>query len=452
MNERLLKFQLDSLISGTGQMVVVSNIAAAIFAYVLNQFVPLQTVFIWLGAFTFINIYRTFVWLFYRNRKENSNLNAFMNAHIFGVILLGLGWGSLSFVVLNRLPDSAEGIFVALILGTVINGVVINVSNRKLAMLYAALMLLPFIFKTIYEGEEFYGIYVLLQLSYFWFVYVLVKHFNKGLVRNIELILEKERLLDQLKERLDLERQLKEEKLRSLQASKFAAIGEMTAGVGHEINNPLTIVLGYHWKMAKLLRDGAPSSEVLETLQKSSGACNRIADIVKSMRDFSRMKGEGEMEEVELISIGKMLEPLVEKSLKHAGAELRANIEDCIVLGNKGEFAQVLYNLVSNAIHACQEIKDPVVEIDGKCQEEGAYLCVSNPGDPIPEEVREKMFQPFFTTKDVGKGTGLGLSLAKTIMENNSGELYYEHIKGKNIFTMKMLAMKNHRGEKQTDG
>ena len=442
MNDRYLKFQMDNLFSGLGRWLAVSSIAACVFAFFLYHYIDHSLVAAWLSALLTSNLLRGWIWYDYTKKNSGEDLLVYRRRLRIATFLSGAIWGSAGFVAAGNIPHNMEGFYVAFMMGVVASGSMSNLADIKSAIAFACLVVVPNIYKSFIDEGELFGVLVTVQILFLYFIIALAVRFSKNLVKNLQLLVEKELLLHQLTERFDLERQLKEEKLKSLQASKFAAIGEMAAGVGHEINNPLTIVLGYHWKMERLLKEKNGDPEILELVRKSSDASKRIADIVRSMRDFSRMKNQDELEVFKVSFVVDMVRPLLDKTLRSYGVSFKCNFEDCYAQGLQSEFAQVLYNLITNAIHACEGQEGAEVELIGGARGDYCYLSVSNPGPVIPEHVAVKMFQPFFTTKDVGKGTGLGLSLAKTIMENNQGEVYYERRDGKTLFTMKMRKAK----------
>lgn len=350
----------------------------------------------------------------------------------------GTLWGVLSIIMIGRLPAELEGLYVGLLLGATAVGTVAAAGHKKLAVFFVLIVVIPFSIKTAIEGKAFWEVYLALQLMYAFIMVGVIDSFNLKMKKNFTLAEEKEQLIQQLREKYDLEKQLKEEKLRSLRNSKYVAVGEMAAGVGHEINNPLTIVLGSLWKMEKLVENGAQPSELLTLVKNSSTASKRIADVVSAMREFSNVKSKSKMEQVNLSSIVSTCKPLVERTFSESSVRLKYSFEDAIVLGNVTEFSQVLFNLLTNAFDASEDSQEKLVTIQSKEDDENVYLSVSNTGEPIPSELTEKIYQPFFSTKGVGKGSGLGLSLAKTIVENNQGEIFHKRVDDQTIFTMKL--------------
>lgn len=267
MNRRLLQFQLDSLTTGMGTWLFLSGVCGVCTFIVLKDFVPLYQISIWLLALFSTHLIRCGMRILYKNIDEDGPLEGVKRLASMSNLFTACVWGSASFIAMGSLRYYSDTIFTAILLGAMMSLALSNVSDKKLALTTAALVFCPFIFKTYYEQHEYFIIFILMEFLFGYLVYSLISKVHLSLVNNILLLDEKETLLEQLREKLDLERQLKEEKLKSMQASKFAAIGEMAAGIGHEINNPLTIVMGYHWKLEKLMKDQGLEGELLDVVQ-----------------------------------------------------------------------------------------------------------------------------------------------------------------------------------------
>ncbi len=226
---------------------------------------------------------------------------------------------------------------------------------------------------------------------------------------------------------------LKATQSRLVQAAKMASLGELVAGVAHEINNPLAFVTSHlntvERSMVKL--EGAldptareATSEQRERakhrLREMAGGLSRIRDLVLKLRTFSRLD-EGERKTVNM-------EDSVNSLLTILGHRLRGRITVVTKFGEPalldcypGPLNQAMMNLVSNAIDA---IKGPGTITITTGTAENAYLIrIADTGPGIPPELRERVFDPFFTTKPVGEGTGLGLSITYSIVRKHGGTL-----------------------------
>ncbi|WP_141733744.1 sensor histidine kinase [Oligoflexus tunisiensis] len=226
---------------------------------------------------------------------------------------------------------------------------------------------------------------------------------------------------------------------------KLAMLGEMAGGVAHEINNPLHIIKGYNDILVDQLGQGVMDREVLHraslVIDRNT---NRIARIVSSLLMFSR---RGDQEFFELISLSQLIaqvvsitQPLAENHGIHFEVELDALHDVPPVACQQSQIAQVLINIINNAIDAImdQEHSDPWIRVTGRVVVDQVQIEVIDCGAGIPDAVAAKMFEPFYTTKEVGKGTGLGLSLSLGIIEQHGGRLYLDKQKPHTCFVVEL--------------
>lgn len=231
-------------------------------------------------------------------------------------------------------------------------------------------------------------------------------------------------------DRLETEDRLRAERARSMYSAKMASLGEMAAGVAHEINNPLTIISCLSELSLELLSKEPPDTKDLQANVAAIGSTSRkIAKIVTGLRTFSRdAKGDplvpcklrDILEETLAFSRERMSIHDIELRVIHA----KENPEvEC----RAAEIGQVLLNLLNNAFDAI--VYDDFkkwIEIESRVNGEWVEVSVTDSGEGISQEDRERLFTPFFTTKDTGKGTGLGLSISKGILEAHKGELFLD--------------------------
>lgn len=236
------------------------------------------------------------------------------------------------------------------------------------------------------------------------------------------------------------QRLVDEQRLKMVAASKLTALGEMAGGVAHEINNPLAIIHGN----AEVLRLWAEQGEldrerVCTMAQTLSITTTRIAKIVRGLRTISR---NAEHDPCEQAPLAPLLEHVVSLSAARARDE-QIEIEvspvppDFTVPCRPAQVSQVLLNLLNNAFYACRE-GERWVRLEVKDGGSEVEIAVLDGGRGVPPSVREKLFQPFFTTKPVGSGTGLGLSIGAALAESHGGSLALDPASPRTRFVLKL--------------
>jgi C4-dicarboxylate-specific signal transduction histidine kinase len=214
-----------------------------------------------------------------------------------------------------------------------------------------------------------------------------------------------------------------------LATSKMSALGEMAAGMAHEINNPLAIIDGRAKQLKILLsREPIAKEAVVSALDSMSYMIMRIAKIIRGLRTFSRDSRADPFEMARIKNIVDETLALCTERFKVNGVQLEVESisPDLALECRPTEISQVLLNLLSNAFDAVSSLADRWIRIAAVQSDHTIEISVMDSGNGIPLPVRQKLAQPFFTTKDVGKGTGLGLSVSKGIVEAHNGSLWYD--------------------------
>lgn len=226
------------------------------------------------------------------------------------------------------------------------------------------------------------------------------------------------------------EQQLEVQKQISQHQAKLASIGELAAGVGHEINNPLTVVQA---QTERLLNESAkqPLSTTVLTagLGKILKASERIAKIVLGLRRLAR-KDEEKPVAYDLQELLKDSLALIHEIYDKDGIEFNVKLTDkpTFVKGVPGKTQQSIMNLLSNSKDALMDVKGQrTIAISLDVNEKSVLINFEDTGQGIPKEVQERIFNPFFTTKRVNEGTGIGLSLSHSMIRDQGGSIELLH-------------------------
>lgn len=233
-------------------------------------------------------------------------------------------------------------------------------------------------------------------------------------------------------------------------SSKMSALGEMAAGVAHEINNPLAIISGKVFQIRRDHANQADSQKLPEHLDKISSTITRIQKIIKGLQTFAR---GGEHDPFFLVSVKSIVEEVLsfsnEKIMKQ-NVTVQLNIPDDLkVECRTAQLSQVMLNLIHNACDAVSEEKDRWIRIEAKTWGQRAQILISDSGPGIPKDIQAKIMQPFFTTKEVGEGTGLGLSISKGIIDSHQGR--FELIQAANPTTF-LIDLPIHQNQESPSG
>ncbi len=211
-----------------------------------------------------------------------------------------------------------------------------------------------------------------------------------------------------------------------VRAERLATLGELAAGVVHELNNPLTSITVYaEYLVRKLESQGAEESD-LEKLRRIGASAQRILRFSRDLVQYARPSGK-EHEPVDLSAVVRQSVSICEHLVERGGIELTVEVDPelPVIQAVAGQLEQVLINLITNAVHAIEGAgaAGKVIVRAAVDSPSTVLLEVADSGHGIPEEDRAKIFEPFFTTKPDGKGTGLGLPIVRGIVEQHRGEI-----------------------------
>lgn len=219
--------------------------------------------------------------------------------------------------------------------------------------------------------------------------------------------------------------ELEEQRKQTIQSAKFSSLGEMASGIAHEINNPLAVIVARSTHIREMAAKGDfDRDKLISYSTKIEQTANRVSKIIKGLRSFARNSEKDPFTSVPLETIIEGTLDLCRERLKNNSIELRLETPPPIAIDcREFQISQVLLNLLNNSLDAIENSAEKWVAIKYKDRGNGLEIHVSDSGPGIPDNLKEKIMQPFFTTKEVGKGTGLGLSISRGILLDHNGSL-----------------------------
>ena len=253
-----------------------------------------------------------------------------------------------------------------------------------------------------------------------WFLTTLQKYQDSQRVMVVSIDITDQKLLEQ---------EIEVARAKALHSSRLSALGEVAGGMAHEINNPLMIVYAKMEQLKRTVRVGMTESDVLkaaELIQKVEKTAERISKIIRGLRTVAR---DGENDPYQVVGIQSIISDTLElchHRLKNKEITLRVPQElspDLVFDCRATQVVQVLLNLINNAVDAVEGVPQPWIEVRVDANDDFVDFYVTDSGPGIPEAIREKIMQPFYTTKQIGKGTGLGLSISQGIAQSHGGSL-----------------------------
>ncbi len=296
---------------------------------------------------------------------------------------------------------------------------------------------------------------------------ILVRDITEQLKSEQQLMMAHAELEKSNLEVINMFSELKSTQSKMLHSEKMASIGQLAAGVAHEINNPMGFItsnlgslekyiskiLTYMSSLEKTLASHEDSTvceecselkhqlkidyirqDIGDLIKESLDGANRVKKIVQNLKSFSRVD-EVKMQEADINDCLETTLNIVWNELKYKAEVKKEYGETPLIKCYPQELNQVFVNLLINAAHAIRE--RGVIGIRTFVEDSLIKISISDTGIGIPEENLSRLFEPFFTTKEVGKGTGLGLSISYDIVKKHKGEILVESEEGKgSIFTV----------------
>lgn len=268
-----------------------------------------------------------------------------------------------------------------------------------------------------------------------WFLTTLQKFHQNSKIMVVSIDITEQKLLEQ---------EIEAARAKALHNARLSALGEMAGGMAHEINNPLMIIYAKATQLKTLLaQQNSPELNTagVRLIEKIEFTSQRISKIIRGLRTIARDGERDPYQEVSLQSIINDTRELVVHRLKSKSIDLRLPPEmapEELVDCRATQVVQVLLNLISNAMDAVENQNSPWIELKIRLDSEQVEFLVLDSGSGVPEDQRDKIMRPFYTTKEVGKGTGLGLSVSHGIAQAHNGSLFLDPSQDHTCFVLKI--------------
>lgn len=256
----------------------------------------------------------------------------------------------------------------------------------------------------------------------FFLTYMLLKFYSHAIQESKEIEIESEHRL--------------------MQSSKMASLGQLASGIAHEINNPLSIIIGRTQILKTKIEKSNSEIDItnlLQNLDKIEGTATLIARIVKGLNAFSRDTDNDPLLPHSILKMIDSAVDLCQERLKQHKIELKIiPQDDLLVLCRDIQITQILVNLITNSIDAIEHLSNRWIHIDFQSNKKWVYISVTDAGSGIPTIEHDKLMLPFYSTKEMGRGIGLGLSISKSIAESHNGLLFYDKTSPNTKFTLQL--------------
>lgn len=242
-----------------------------------------------------------------------------------------------------------------------------------------------------------------------------------------QLASDREEIERRVQELLETTEELKRTQTSLVRSEKLASVGRLAAGIAHEIGNPLTAILGLVELLSDPSMDASTREEFLGRIKRET---ERIHRIIRQLLDFSRPQVEADSQASVVLAVEHAVSLVApQKDLSRINIESRIPEDVPLVRGSHDQLTQVFLNLLLNAADAVGQ-GEGWIAIEVSPEESGVVVKVSDSGSGIPDDMKDRLFDPFVTSKEAGRGTGLGLSVCATMLEEVGGSISAQNIKG----------------------
>lgn len=222
---------------------------------------------------------------------------------------------------------------------------------------------------------------------------------------------------------------IEEDRIALIQSDRMASLGEIGAGIAHELGTPLATIQG-RVELLEMQLDSPQidSGKVRHATKIIHEVTEQMVRIIRGMRTLARDAASDPLQPTSLARVIRNVLALFSEHPRKLRIDLRiGTLDDAIkVPCREAQISQVLMNLVNNATDAIQDLQERWIQIELWEGGDSVQVSVTDSGHGIPEDIRANIMDPFFTTKEVGKGTGLGLSISQGIVESHSGSLWID--------------------------
>jgi len=286
---------------------------------------------------------------------------------------------------------------------------------------------------------------------------VLKDRFQESEHQQALLTAKNKQLMDEISRRQEAEKKLEEQRTLRIRSDRLRSLGEMAAGIAHELNQPLVGVRGLAELILSYMESGKeiPETEIRNNISRIVEQADRMVHIINHIRLFAREAGSADISLVDLNDVVQSGAGLLKAQFRSRGLQLETHFapDPLPIRANPFSVEEVILNLMSNAHHAVEKRKQeagadftPSVRLSTRSGNrngnEVSILRVSDNGGGIAPDIQGKVFDPFFTTKDPDKGTGLGLSICKSIVEEFGGTIDFRSTEGKGTtFTIEFIML-----------
>ena len=242
-------------------------------------------------------------------------------------------------------------------------------------------------------------------------------------------------------EEVKLQQEVEQERAKANQSARLASLGEMAGGVAHEINTPLAIIHSSAAILRRMVANKTLTDEILvSSLDEIAVTVKRISQIVSGLRNLSRDSSSEALSTFCMRDVMTDVLSICNEKFRIHSVEFKMDQDNSLfdlkIESRRVQLSQVFLNLFTNSYDAIGSLPEKWISLELSKVGESIQFLVKDSGRGIPDGTKEKIFNPFFTTKEVGKGTGLGLSLSKTLIESNRGQLYLDEKSANTCFVI----------------